>query len=56
MDNGALDHLINEKVAASMKKGVKLILDRFDDMYQQKMKIMVRAEINRRIQEVRDAL
>lgn len=39
-----------------MKKGIRLILDRFEAMYQEKMKIMVEAEIERRLQEIRRAL
>lgn len=48
-----IDDRVNQKIAKGMKKAIHLIVGKFDDMYQEKMKLFVREEIEGKIIEVR---
>lgn len=52
-----LELMVNERVASCMKKGIKLIFERFEKMYEQKVKLIVQEEMEVRVPlEVREAL
>jgi hypothetical protein len=49
-----MDELVNCKIVIGMKKAVQLIFDKFDILCQQKVKAMVKSEIDARIKELRE--
>ena len=49
-----MDELVNCKIVMGMKKAVQLIFDKFDILCQQKVKAMVKGEIDTRIKELRE--
>lgn len=51
-----IDERINCKIAAGMKKAIHLIVNRFDTLFQQKLKILAHAEVDARIKEMREVL
>ena len=44
-----MDELVNSKIVIGMKKAVSLIFDKFDILCEQKVKAMVRSEIDAKI-------
>lgn len=49
-----MDELVNCKIVMGMKKAVQLIFDKFDILCQQKVKAMVKSEIDTRIKELKE--
>ena len=49
-----MDELVNCKIVMGMKKAIQLIFDKFDILCQQKVKDMVKNEIDVRIKELRE--
>ena len=49
-----MDELVNGKIVMGMKKAVQLIFDKFDILCQQKVKAMVKHEIDTRIKELKE--
>ena len=49
-----IDERINCKIAAGMKKAIHLIVERFDDLFQQKLKMLAQSEVDYRIREIRE--
>ena len=49
-----MDELVNCKIVMGMKKAVQLIFDKFDILCQQKVKAMVKYEIDTRIKELKE--
>ena len=49
-----MDELVNCKIVLGMKKAVQLIFDKFDILCQQKVKSMVKSEIDTRIKELKE--
>lgn len=52
----SMDERINCKIAAGMKKAIHLIVDRFDTLFQQKLKILAHEEVDARIKEIQELL
>ena len=48
-----IDDRVNQKIAKGMKKAIHLIVGKFDEMYQEKMKLFMKEEIDGKILEVR---
>ena len=49
-----MDELVNSKIVMGMKKAVQLIFDKFDILCQQKVKAMVKHEIDAKIRELKE--
>lgn len=49
-----MDDVVNCKIVMGMKKAVQLIFDKFDLMCEQKVKAMVKSEIDAKIKELRE--
>ncbi len=49
-----MDELVNCKIVMGMKKAIQLIFDKFDILCQQKVKDLVKSEIDVRIKELRE--
>ena len=49
-----MDDLVNCKIVMGMKKAVQLIFDKFDILCEQKVKAMVKSEIDAKIKELRE--
>lgn len=49
-----MDELVNCKIVMGMKKAVQMIFDKFDILCQQKVKAMVKSEVDARIKELKE--
>ena len=49
-----MDDLVNCKIVMGMKKAVQLIFDKFDILCEQKVKALVRSEIDAKIKELQN--
>ena len=48
-----IEDRVNQKIAKGMKKAIHLIVSKFDEMYQQKMTLFVKDEIEVKLIDIR---